>query len=116
MVISLRSSERDRLSDKALLRARLLRCVARYRMPDAQFVEVIAPDQTSIDWIPKWRTRCVRATKSIDGAGNGFYLKRRSMVPILADAAIWNGKELRIYLIIGPPGSGKTELTIWIAG
>lgn len=37
-------------------------------------------------------------------------------MPILADASTWCGKELRIYLIIGPPGTGKTELTIWLAG
>lgn len=38
------------------------------------------------------------------------------MTPILADACTWSGKELRIYLIVGPPGTGKTELTIWLAG
>ena len=33
-----------------------------------------------------------------------------------ADACTWSGRELRIYLIVGPPGTGKTELTIWLAG
>ena len=54
--------------------------------------------------------------KHTDGVGNRYYLNRKCISPLLADAAIWNGKELRVYLIIGPPGSGKTELTIWLAG
>ena len=116
MVLGLRSSERNRLADKAFLREWLLSCVEKYRMPDAETAEVIALDQASTDWIPEWQTRCVRRMKNSDGVGNGFYLKRKGILPILADAAIWNGKELRVYLIIGPPGSGKTELTIWLAG
>ena len=34
----------------------------------------------------------------------------------MVDASTWSGKELRIYLVMGPPGTGKTELTIWLAG
>ena len=35
---------------------------------------------------------------------------------MMADARTWSGRELRIYVITDPPGVGKTELTIWLAG
>eukprot|EP00929_Paragymnodinium_shiwhaense_P034607 TRINITY_DN18802_c0_g1_i1.p1 TRINITY_DN18802_c0_g1~~TRINITY_DN18802_c0_g1_i1.p1 ORF type:complete len:447 (+),score=82.06 TRINITY_DN18802_c0_g1_i1:486-1826(+) len=106
----------QRLADKKLMKEWLLSCVERFRKPPKNIVEVIALDQTSTDWIPEWQTRCVRSIKKFEGVGNGFFLKRQSIMPILADASTWCGKELRIYLIIGPPGTGKTELTIWLAG
>ena len=113
--LRLRASS-DRLADKRFLREWLLSCVERFREPAENIVEVFALDQSSTGWIPEWRTRVVRSLKHIGGVGKSFFLQRRSITPILADASTWNGKELRIYLSIGPPGSGKTELTIWLAG
>ena len=49
MVLRLRSSERNRLVDRAFLRESPLYCVEKYRMPDADTVEVIALDQSSTD-------------------------------------------------------------------
>jgi len=115
LVLCLKISN-DRLADKKFLQEWLLSCVELYKKPPENVVEVIALDQSSADWIPEWQTRCVRFMKRSDGAGNGFFLKRDSIRPMLVDASTWSGKELRIYLVIGPPGTGKTELTIWLAG
>ena len=115
LIIRMRSSN-DRLADKKFLKDWLLSCVEWFKEPPENVVEVIALDQTSTDWIPEWQTRCVRPLKQSNGTGNGFFLKRKSIMPILSDAFTWSGKELRIYLILGPPGVGKTELTIWLAG
>ena len=115
LILRMRAS-RDRLADKRILREWFLSCVERSRKPPENIVEVMALEQTSTDWIPEWKTRCVRSLKRSDGVGNGFFLKRESIKSILTDAAMWCGKELRIYLIIGPPGTGKTELTTWLAG
>ena len=115
MILRLRASA-DRRADKAFLREWLLSCVERYKELPDNIVEVFALDQSSTDWIPEWKTRCVRSTRQVHGVGHSFYLKRQSITPMLTDACVWFGKELRIYLIIGPPGTGKTELTIWLAG
>ena len=113
----LRLSRTRNLSvDKKLMQDWLLACVERYRRPSSDTVEVIALDQSSSDWIPEWRTRCVRSTKHFNGVGNNFFLPRQSMSQVMADACLWSSRALRIYLVLGPPGTGKTELTIWLAG
>ena len=114
-ILRLKASDNP-LADKIFLREWLLSCLDRFKEPPDNVVEVVALDQSSTDWIPEWRTRCARALKRCDGVGNCFFLKRKSIVPMLVDASTWVGKELRIYLIVGPPGTGKTELTIWLAG
>ena len=115
LTIRLRNSNNP-IADKVFLRRWLLSCVERFKEPPKDVVEVIALDQSSKDWTPEWKTRCVRQLKRSDGVGNSFFLKRKSIEPMLSDASTWVGKELRIYLIVGPPGTGKTELTIWLAG
>ena len=106
----------DCLAAKKVLRDWLFSCVERFRKPPGEIVEVMALDQSSTDWIPEWHTRCVRSRKQADGVGSSFFLERESSRFMLTDASLWCGGELRVYLIIGPPGTGKTELTIWLAG
>ena len=66
--------------------------------------------------MPEWKLRSVRPMRKSDGMGHGFFLQQRSVTSLLADACTWCGKELRTYMIVGPPGTGKTELTVWLAG
>ena len=106
----------NRLADKQCLKNWLDICVDKYREPPTGLVEVMALDQSSIDWVPEWKTRCVRPMKSSAGTGHAFFLQRGCANRMVADACTWFERELRIYLITGPPGVGKTELTIWLAG
>ena len=32
------------------------------------------------------------------------------------DAKLWVPSSLRIYMMLGPPGVGKSEFTVWLAG
>ena len=54
--------------------------------------------------------------KRTEGMGHEFFLRRSCSVELLSDACTWFGQTVRCYLITGPPGTGKTELTIWLAG
>ena len=54
--------------------------------------------------------------KNASATGQGFYLERNALYNILADAKLWSQTALRVYMITGPPGVGKSEFTIWIAG
>ncbi len=101
---------------KRLLQAWLLDRVERHGQAPENVVEVLALDQSSTDWIPEWKTRCVRTMRRQQGVGHTFFLQRQSAEELVADANTWFNKVLRIYLIVGPPGTGKTELTLWLAG
>ena len=106
----------DPSADKVLMRSWLLKCVQRYKEPQSDCVEVYALDQSCADWVPEWKLRSVRRMRRSDGVGHGFFLQQRSVNSMVADACTWCGKDLRTYMIVGPPGSGKTELTVWLAG
>ena len=106
----------DLLADKRILSQWLHDCLTAYQAPADDVVEVIALDQSSKDWVPEWKVRCVRPMKRTEGMGHEFFLERSCSVELLTDACTWFGQTLRCYLITGPPGTGKTELTIWLAG
>ena len=106
----------DLLADKRILLQWLNDCLTAYQAPANDVVEVIALDESSKDWVPEWKVRCVRPLKRTEGMGLGFFLERSCSVELLSDACTWFGQTVRCYLITGPPGTGKTELTIWLAG
>ena len=106
----------DLLADKVILRQWLNDCLTAYQAPANDVVEVIALDESSKDWVLEWQVRSVWPMKRTDGMGHAFFLKRSCSVELLSDACTWFGQTVRCYLITGPPGTGKTELTIWLAG
>ena len=59
------------------------------------------------------RTRLLKNTQSV---GDRVYLERRVSKEILFDARLWSTLSLRIYLVVGPPGVGKSEFIVWLAG
>eukprot|EP00438_Fugacium_kawagutii_P015813 Skav211372 [mRNA] locus=scaffold2406:31368:43844:+ [translate_table: standard] len=84
-------------------------------------VNVYSLQESSSDWVPvTWRCRQVSSlgtpSKNASATGQGFYLERHALHKILADAKLWSQTALRVYMITGPPGVGKSEFTIWIAG
>ena len=66
--------------------------------------------------MPEWKLERTRSLKSPLQTGGGFYLQREVFNDITADARIWAKRSLRLYMVTGPPGVGKTEFTVWLAG
>ena len=84
--------------------------------PDAAIVNVFALQETSTDWVPEWKLERAKPYKTASGTGQAFYLERDCLNTVIADAQLWSGTALRVDLVIGPPGVGKSEFTIWLAG
>ena len=66
--------------------------------------------------MPEWTCYRAKPYKTTSGSGQAFYLERDCLNTVIADAQLWSGTALRVYLVIGPPGVGKSECTIWLAG
>ena len=87
------------LADKHILSQWLDDCLTAYQAPANDVVEVIALDESSKDWVPEWKVRCVKPMKRIEGMGLGSFLDRNCSVELLSHASTWFGQALRCYLI-----------------
>ena len=116
MVIWMRISAESVLRDKALLMQWLEECHQSYTEPLEDIVNVYALQESSTDWMPEWKFERGKSCKTSSGLGQGFFLERPSLNKVLADAKLWSGSALRVYMITGPAGVGKSEFTIWLAG
>ena len=81
----------------------------------ASVVKVYALQQMSSDWTPEWKLERVKPCKSSAGSGQSYYLERDSLRRLVADAKLWSGHSLRVYMVSGPPGIGKLEFIVWLA-
>ena len=116
MVLTVKTSASKVLADKAVLRQWLENCYNKWVQPDAAIVKVFALQESSTDWVPAWAFERAKQYKTASGSGQSFYLQRDSLSAIISDAQLWASAELRVYLVTGPPGVGKSEFTIWLAG
>ena len=69
---------------------------------DADVVKVFALQESSTDWVPDWAFERVKPYKTPSGSGPAFYLQRDSPNTVIADAQMWSGADLLVYLVIGP--------------
>jgi DNA polymerase III delta prime subunit len=115
LILSKNSSSKKIVEEKALIKQWLQECCVTWEKPADGMVKVKALHQTSTDWIRQWQNERVKECKSVSGTGDDFYLKRPSLERILADAKLWASSSLRVYMISGPPGVGKSEFVIWLA-
>jgi len=114
--IWMRSRPQTLLADKQLLRQWCDECAQACLEPPPSIVEVYGLQQSSTDWTPEWQLERTRLLKDESGVGNRFYLERSSSREVICDAKLWTGNNLRIYMMLGPPGVGKSEFTVWLAG
>jgi len=115
LVLSTRTSAETVLADKALLTRWFEQCYRTFTQPDEGIVNVYALQESSSDWMPEWKFERVKSCKSALGTGQHFFLERACLGKVLADARLWASSALRVYMITGPPGVGKSEFTIWLA-
>lgn len=104
------------LTDKNTLLLWMQAAYEAFTKPVKDVVNIYALQESSSDWVPEWKFERVKPCKNASSTGQGFFLERDSLRKVLADAKLWSKSALRVYMITGPPGVGKSEFTIWIAG
>ena len=114
--LSIRTSSETILHDKELLKSWLSSTYKSYSEPSPGYVSVYALHESSVDWMPEWKFERAKHCKISSGTGQSFYFRRSCLNKVLVDAMFWSTTELRVYLVSGPPGVGKSEFTIWLAG
>ena len=116
MVLTVRTSVEKIRAVKIVLRRWLEDGYNKWVQLDASIVKVFALAETSSDWVEEWKCYRNKPFKTKSGSGHAFYLERDCSQKVLADACLWSNSTLRIYMVIGPAGVGKSEFTIWLAG
>ena len=114
--ISMISTAQRIVDDKALLVRWCVECVQAAVTPPVDVVEVYGLQQASKEWTPDWQLERTRLLKNSQSVGERFYLERAASKDILIDASLWSTTSLRIYVVVGPPGVGKSEFIVWLAG
>lgn len=115
LVLSVRTSKNMILADKKSLCRWLDNCYAAWVKPVDGLVNIHALQETSTDWVPNWAFERAKPIKTTSGTGHSFFLERCTLEKVCADAKLWAGSALRVYMITGPSGVGKSEFTIWLA-
>ena len=91
-------------------------CYLAWARPEDGVVKVYALHEASPDWMPAWQYEGSKRRKSGEEEGDQFYLERPEEEDcIRVDARLWARSVLRVYLVYGPPGVGKSEFTVWLA-
>ena len=116
LILWMWSSPGEVAQDKELLQSWCQECLGESLEPPPDRVEVYGLQESSSDWVPEWKLERTKARKSSSQAGDLFYLERSIFKELQADAQIWAKRSLRLYMVTGPPGVGKTEFTVWLAG
>jgi len=116
LCLSMNSTEETLIGDKALLAQWCAECVRASMESPANVVEVYGLQQASTDWTPEWQLERTRLLKDSRAVGDQFYLERIAAKDALTDATLWSWTSLRIYVALGPPGVGKSETIVWLAG
>ena len=115
IVLTTRTSPNRALSDKTFLRKWLEESCRKWVRPVDGVVKIYALQQASSEWTPEWKLERIKPCKNAQGTGQSFYLQRASLQRLLIDARLWVNKTLRVYMVSGPPGVGKSEFIIWLA-
>ena len=93
----------------------------RYTQPEKGTVDVYFPYTSSTEWAPEWKRErsisiCQQSDTALDdAAGLRYYLPRDDFNGVLNDAKLWSQNKLRVYIICGPPGVGKSHFVTRLA-
>ena len=115
LVLTTRTSKQRVRQDKETLCQWIESCYQKWVMPIEGVVKVYALQQLSSDWTPEWKLERVKPSKNAKDRGQFFYLARDPIDLVLTDAKMWSRGALRVYMVSGPPGVGKSEFIIWLA-
>ena len=120
LVLTVPTSSSSVLEVKKLLSTWMETSYEKYTNPIQGVVKIFALQQSSPDWAPEWKLERVKPCKKVGGTGQTFYLHHPDARSdprniILMDAKLWSDRSLRVYMVSGPPGVGKSEFILWLA-
>ena len=115
LVLSIRTTRQRAQGDKAVLRKWLEEAYNKWMQPTDRMVRIYGLQQSSTDWVPEWKLERMKPCKSVAGTGQSFYLQSDALMHLLSDAKLWPRTNLRVYMVSGPPGVGKSEFILWLA-
>ena len=115
LVLSIRTTRQRAQGDKAVLRKWLEEAYNKWMQLTDGTVRIYGLRQSSTDWVPEWKLERMKPCKSVAGTGQSFYLQSDALKHLLSDAKLWSRTNLRVYMVSGPPGVGKSEFILWLA-
>lgn len=112
----------DKLAEKQhVIRWLCQNAYNRYVQPEKGTVDVYFPFSRSSDWAPEWKHErsikiAIRSDPNVDvSVGLKYHMQRSAFTEIINDAKLWSQDKLRVYIIYGPPGVGKSHFVIRLA-
>lgn len=125
LLLSMWSTDKTLREDWDALSNFCSKALETFMEPQSGAVDIYFPYESSTQWAPEWkRERSIKVTPqqalstlppSSTPQGLRFHLKRTAFNEILNDAQLWSQDKLRLYIVHGKPGVGKSQFVTRLA-
>ena len=117
LTLTMRSTEAELQRNHEALRAFCQTAYDKHMKCETGVVDVYFPYESSREWAPEWkRERSIQfAPEAAGKLGLDYHLTRGTFADILHDAQLWRQSKLRVYIIHGQAGVGKSHFVTRLA-
>ena len=117
LTLTMRSTDAELHGDHEALRNLCQRAYDKSMECETDVVDIYFPYESSTQWAPEWkRERSIKfAPQAVDSKGLDYHLARDTFQEVLEDALLWSKGKLRVYILHGHPGVGKSHFVTRLA-